>query len=362
MTKIWILWDGQLWQLTVDAAKSMWYQTIVYGDGWKESPAGQVSDIIASCWYDEKCKNIQKFIATKPDIVSSEWENIPTKLIKKIEEGWLPVKPQRNIFEVIQNRITEKTTINNAGATTAYFQEVNNITDLQKAYKELWDGILKTTTQGYDGKWQARIYSNTNKENIIESFKWAQLIYEKMIDFKIEISVIVWRRKSGEMIAFEPAENIHENWILKTTITPCRIDKNISEKAKEIAMNITESMWVEWLLSVEMFVLDNGKILINELAPRPHNSWHATIESYNQSKYNILIKAILDEPFEELKITSKTVMHNLLWNDILSIPGRDNKNYSRKITQVWNKVYYDYWKKDIKKWRKMWHIVIWKNK
>lgn len=357
MTKIWILWDWQLWQLTALEAQSMWIETIVYWNEWEGSPAWQVSRILWADWYYNRSINVDAFISEKPDVVTMEWENVPIQLLNTLNARWLNIKPNSWVFHLIQNRLTEKQAVIDAWASTTSFKEIKDIQDLKYAHFELWEWILKTARDGYDWKWQVRIYSENDIEKAIETLSWKELIYEKIVDYKMEISVIVWRRVSWWMLAFEPAENIHNDWILRTTITPARIDKQIAKQAKKVAMDIAESMWIEWLLAVEMFVLDNWSILINELAPRPHNSWHPTIESYNISQYNVLIKAILDEDFWKLELLKSTRMDNLLWEDINLIPWRDSNNPKQQITEMWKQIFYDYWKKQTKDWRKMWHVT-----
>lgn len=361
MTKIWIIGDWQLGQLTAKEANDMWVETIVYWMWGENSPAWQVSKILDSDWYKANSDKIDEFINENPDAITIEWENVPVDLLERFEKEWLAVRPGSWVLYSIQNRLREKAAINEAWANTAKYQEVNTLDDLKNAYSDFWTWILKTTQDGYDGKWQIKIYSEADMEKAIEDMDWKQWIYEQMVNFKMEISVIVWRRPEWEMVAFDPVENIHENWILRTTITPARIEEKTSSKAKQIAMKIADSMWIEWLLAIEMFVLNDWSILINELAPRPHNSWHPTIESYNKSQYNILTRAILDEPFWELKLIKNSIMTNLLWDEISQIPWRIQEWWKQKMTQIWDKRYYDYWKNgviwEIPKWRKMWHVT-----
>ena len=335
----------------------MWIETIVYWNEWEESPAWQVSKILSADWYSYLSDNINLFVSESPDVITMEWENVPTDLLIELENRWLNIKPNSWVFHLIQNRLTEKQAVIDAWAKTTAFQWIDNIADLKATYSELWEWILKTARDGYDWKWQVRIYSEADIGSAMEELSWKELIYEKIVDYKMEISVILWRRPNWDMIAFEPAENIHKNWILRTTITPARIDEQIAMQAKNITMDIAESMWIEWLLAVEMFVLSDWSILINELAPRPHNSWHPTIESYNQSQYSIFIKAILDQDFWKIELLERTRMDNLLWDKINSIPWRDPNNPKQQITQIWNKRFYDYWKQETKPWRKMWHVT-----
>jgi len=346
-----MLWDGQLWQLTTLEAWKMWIETVIYWAGWINSPAWQVAKILDSDWYTHNSPQINQLISLKPEVISIEWENIPIELLRELESKWMNIKPNIEMIETISEKRTEKELLVNIWQNTTQFVFINSIDDLIKVFNDLWKWIIKTPNW-YDWKWQIFINSIDDIKKLKDSDIWENFIYEKLVDFKTEISVIVWRRKNWEIVVFEPIENKHEKWILINSISLANIDEEIKEKAKKIAIQITEILAIEWILAVEMFVLNDWTILINELAPRPHNSWHLTIEWYNQSQYAIFIKAILDLPFWELRLINKTRMMNLLWNCNNKIPTN-----SHKIIQKWNFTLYNYWKKEIKPWRKMWHIT-----
>jgi 5-(carboxyamino)imidazole ribonucleotide synthase len=355
MTKIWILWDWQLWQLTALEAQNMSIETIIYWNWCKQSPAWQVAQILDSNWYNPTPQSINNFVNLKPDVTTIEWENIPIELLRKLEEKWITIKPNIELINVISNKKTEKQLLQNIWQQTAHFVFLNSIKDVKVAFDDLWKWIIKNPIW-YDWKWQVYINCIEDIEKLENSDIWENFIYEKLVDYKTEISVIIWRRSNWEIAVFEPIENKHQNWILIESISPARIDYTIKNKAKKIAIKIAEILWIEWLLTVEMFVLSNWDILVNELAPRPHNSWHSTIEWYNQSQYRVLIKAILDEPFWNLELHNSTRMVNLLWNNISSIPWNQPINH-HQIQKKWNISYYNYWKWEIKNWRKMWHIT-----
>lgn len=372
MARIAILWDWQLWALSALAAQEKWHETMIFWAAWTNSPAAQVSPSI-DVTYKDTIETVHQIMGWEADVVTTEWENIPIELILAIEEAWITMYPNSKVLDIIQDRKTEKEAIKNAWEEVVdYITWVNNIHSLQRAFDKLWAGILKTRKEGYDGKWQVSINSQEDinkllKEN--DKFWLADRIFEKKEDLYCELSVVVSRRPWGQTRVYEPAHNIHENWILKESIIPAT-QSNISisaetiNKAKEIAENITNEMWVVWLLAVEMFVLKDWTIKINEVAPRPHNSGHWTIESYNFSQYHSHITAILDEDFEELELLKKSHLYNLLWNEIDSLPRNEDWSWyryykwwdSEKQVDVY---YYVYWKwyGDLPKWRKMWHIV-----
>lgn len=359
MDKIGIIWDWQLGQFIALEWKDMWVDTFIYWDWWENSPAWQVSRILDADWYNYDSQNIELIVNEKPDAMTIEWENVPVDLLEELKKQWLQTRPNSKALHLIQNRLREKLAINDAWAKTAEFFEVNTLDDLIHAYSDLWKWILKTTTDGYDGKWQIKIYSESDMEVAIEEMKWKQLIYEQLVNFKTEISVIIWRRPNWEMVAFEPTENVHEDWILRTSTTKTNLTAEIIAETKRVAMDIADSMWIEWLLAVEMFVLPNWTIIINEVAPRPHNSGHLTMQSYNKSQYNILIRAILDQPFWDLNLIKHSKMTNFLWDEIRKVPWRIEGWWKKQIIRLWDTWFYDYWKNGIiwkiPKWRKMWH-------
>ncbi len=373
--RIAILWDWQLGALTAQSAQKMGHDTMIFWVDAINSPAAQVSEQTAIAYNDIKT-TVESILSWNPDVVTIEWENIPVDIIKAIEEKWITIYPNSRVLEIIQHRKTEKEAIVQAWASVAeYVWEINSEDDLINAFTNLWPGILKTAKGGYDSKWQISINSLEDIAKIISNLKdgerlWEiDRIYEKREDFEYELSVIIARRQGGEMCTFEPAHNVHKDWILETSTIPANksnitIDDKTIKEAKRIAEEITEKMWVVWLLTVEMFVMKDGTIKVNELAPRPHNSGHGTIESYTMSQYDTLVEAITDEDFWELRLIQSTILTNLLGNDIKKIPDR-NKNGEFKIIQSddGNNLYYDYGKwinnpnGDYPSGRKMGHTI-----
>lgn len=372
-----ILWDDQLWAFTAEEAQKMGHNTMIFWNAGKNAPAAQVSN---STWivFKNTKEAVDKIISWNPDVVTSEWENIPVDLIRAIEEKWIKIYPSSKNMDIIQDRRTEKEAIVEAWwEVVEYIWEINNEKELKDAFEKLWPGILKTVREGYDWKWQILIRSKYDIRKLLldDIFDWiveplwkVDRIYEGLVDFDYELSVIVARSPKKKTIVYEPAHNVHKNGILSESIIPAKeadieISDEIIEKAKLIAKKITIQMWIVWLLVVEMFVKD-GEIIINELAPRPHNSGHGTMESYNISQYWALVTAILNEDFEKLELLYKTHLHNLLWDDIRKIIS-DRRTYGFKsyMNDIDGSIWYDYgkeqlWKgKSLKFDRKMWHMV-----
>lgn len=373
--RIAILGDGQLWQMSALAAKQMWHEVCSFWQVGEHSPAGQVWEYI-DVSYEEIKKTVDKILAWWADVVTTEWENIPWKLAEAIEEEGIKMYPNSRVLKIIQHRTTEKQAARDAGHnTTKFVWEINNISELRAAYKSLGTWFLKTANGWYDGKGQVKIESIQDIDNFIPKIaRWNEpelgsidRIYEQELGFDYEISVIVGRRPRWETIVYEPAHNMHKNGILVESHIPAinsesiqwKINQDLVNKAKKAAEDIATHMDVVWVIAVEMFVKD-GEIFINEMAPRPHNSGHGTIESYNLSQFHAHIKAITDEDFWELRLESKSVMKNDMGNDIKDMPKRD-KDGKHKIITVWGVRYYDYGKwiwvpeRDYPKGRKMGH-------
>ena len=340
--KIAILWDGQLWALTAITAQNLWYEVKVFWAVWKNAPAAQVAPYTQ---IDYTEKTISKIINYKPDVVTSEWENIPVNLLEKLEENGITVAPNSKIMKIVQDRRNEKQAVIKAWEKVVNYMEVDSLEDLEQAFKKFWIWILKTAKDGYDGKWQYKISNLDDIKNFNIHFD-IPYIYEQNENFDYEISVMVARNKK-DILVYEPNYNIHKNWILIKSVLPAKasidIDNKILEDAKKIAQNIANYLDIVWLLCVEMFVHKNGDIKVNELAPRPHNSYHHSIESYNISQYEALIKALSWEKFWELQLKRPSTLTNLLWNDIKNIPNRKQDMWF-SITNDESIVYYDYGK------------------
>jgi len=363
MNNIWIVWDWELWMFTAIEAKKMWLDSTIIWDVWKASPwAKVVNNYLYTKWFDPEKIDIKK-LKDNVDVLTIDSENISVDLLRRLEEEWVKVNPSSNNLYIVQNRLKEKQNIQELWWEVAVYRQINNIIDLHDAREDLWVGYLKTISGWCDWKWQILVDDFSKLQLAINKMDISKCIYEQVIDFKMEISVIVWRSKS-EIIAFPPIENVHKNWILVWSRIPALIDtknnannEKIKNKAKTIAMNIAEWMWIEWLLTVEMFVLSDGRIIVSETAPRPHNSWQWTIESFNFSQYNILIKAILDEPFWKLELQRATKMFNLLWNNINLVPKRSKEGWKVIEVRDWNNTWYDYWRDEIVDDSKMWHLT-----
>ena len=338
-----IIGGGQLGSMLAEAAKKINIKTIIFSDDM-DSPAKNFSDEFMYGSYDDENK-IKEFI-NKVDIVTFEFENIPYKTLKKINET-KKVLPKPEINKIVQNRLTEKDFLNKININTTKYVSVKNDKDL-KSNTELLPGMLKTCTMGYDGKGQYKINSSQELENLKLDFK-NEFILEKLINLKKEISVIITRYGKGRYEIYEPIENIHEDQILRYSKIPSGINANIFKKSEDWAIKISEELDYIGTLCVEYFIDKNDNLYVNEIAPRVHNSGHLTINSHNISQFENHIRAI--SGLEQIKIKKiyDAKMINLIGDDI--------STYRKKKFQD-NEFFFDYLKKEIKKKRKMGHLTI----
>jgi len=270
--------------------------------------------------------------AASVDVITYEFENIPTGTLEYLSQ-WTPVRPSQEILGICQNRLKEKTFINSVGIPTTKFEAVNNLEQLKAAVEKLGTpSILKTNTMGYDGKGQMFINKEDNLEvvwkTMAEKMKCREAILEAFVDFEKEVSVLVARTIDGAKTTFPVCENRHSHHILAETTVPALISESTKEEAESAALVIAEGIKLVGVLAVEMFVTKQGKILVNELAPRPHNSGHWTIEGAVTSQFEQLVRTICGLPMGSTMLRSKKVrMLNLLgkevdaWQDYLATPN-----------------------------------------
>ncbi len=333
-----IIGGGQLGSMLANAAKKLNIKTTVYCDD-KNAPAQNFCDDFIFGNYQD-LEKIKKF-ADKINLVTFEFENIPFETLKKINEI-KKVLPNPEINKIIQNRLTEKDFVNKLNIQTTKYKLIKNKNDLEKSL-DFIPGILKTSTLGYDGKGQFKINSKNDLDNIKINLN-EEYIFEKLVDLKKEISVIITRFGSQKYEIYEPIENEHEDQILKYSKIPAEIDQDIFEKSKEWSKKISEELDYIGTLCVEFFIDKNNTLYVNEIAPRVHNSGHLTINSHNISQFENHIRAVCALEKVETKKLFNAKMINLIGKDILNY--RDKK-FSE------NEFFFDYQKKEVKPKRKM---------
>ncbi len=337
-----IIGSGQLGSLLCQAAKKLNVRTIVISDD-KQGPAQNYSDQFIFAKYDNEEK-INEFIS-KVDLVTYEFENIPIDILKNIDKK-KKVLPKPDINQTIQNRKLEKTFINNLGIKTTEWAFITSVDDIKKNIN-LLPGILKTSTLGYDGHGQFVLNSMDDVKQ--EWFLTNDYILEKKVNLKKEISVIATRFQNGTISTYEPFENVHENQILKHSKIPADISEKINEKCLNHSKKIADHLNYVGTLCVEFFIDKNENLLVNEIAPRVHNSGHLTINSHNVSQFEGHIRAVCNLDIVSLEKVTNAEMINIL--------GKEIEDYRKKLfSDV--EIFFDYKKKAIKDKRKMGHLTI----
>lgn len=342
-----IIGGGQLGRMMALAAKEMGYKIAVL-DPTKNSPCAQVADIEIVASYDD-LKAIQH-LADISDVVTYEFENIDYRCLQWLEKhAYLPQGSQ--LLSKTQNRFTEKNAIEKAGLPVATYRLVQTQEQLTEAITELsYPSVLKTTTGGYDGKGQVVLRSEADVDEARKLANAAECILEKWVPFEKEVSVIVIRSVSGETKVFPVAENIHVNNILHESIVPARITEELSQKAIAYAQVLADELELVGTLAVEMFATADGKIYINELAPRPHNSGHYTQDACETSQFGQHIRAICNLPLGETNLLKPVVMVNIL--------GEHIEGVLRQVNRLTGCYLHLYGKEEAKAQRKMGHVNI----
>lgn len=339
-----IIGNGQLGRMTALAAARLGYMCHVFGPG-ENSPAEQVSHKATVADYDDQDALVA--FADACDVVTFEFENIPHESVQVLTEH-VEVRPGWNCLHLSQDRLIEKTFINDCGIATAPFKAVNSLDDLEAAVSELGrPSILKTTRLGYDGKGQAIIRPDTELADAFDTMAGAASVLEGFVDFQREISVIVARSASGEWTAFEPAENVHKGGILDTSSVPANIPEGLAQDAVKIAVKLAEEMNLIGLLAVEMFHTKNDELIVNEMAPRPHNSGHWTQDACYSDQFEQFVRAVCGLPLGSVARRSDLVMKNLI--------GFDVDEWPHYLTEA-NAQLHLYGKASTREGRKMGHV------
>ena len=322
-----VMGGGQLGRMFAMAARSMGYRVHIFTPE-HDSPASQFADDTTEAdFHDEKAlRNFCRAV----DLLTFEFENIPRETLQWCAQE-CTMRPAGQVIETAQHRLREKTFLSQNGFPVVPFCAIRSLAELVSAVERIGrESILKTAAWGYDGKGQQSIASRDLSE-VWQTRSADELILERAIDFETEISVIIARDPLGNIRAFPVAENVHRNHILDVTLAPAVVPGNVAREAVEIASAIAEKLQVIGLLAVEMFLDKNGKILVNELAPRPHNSGHWTIEGCATSQFEQQLRAICGLPLGSVELLRPSAMANLLgdlwsegepyWDAALSLPN-----------------------------------------
>lgn len=318
-----MLGGGQLGRFFVIAAHEMGYKVTVL-DPDKNSPAGRIADVHLCAGYDDK--DALQQLAENCAAVTTEFENVPAATMEYLAKT-LHVRPGAAAVAIAQNRVLEKNFVREAGLPVAPFEVIEQLDDIPE--QGVYPGILKVARFGYDGKGQVRVADQAEAIAAFETLGKEVCVLEKMLPLDYEVSVILGRDANGNIAAFPTAENSHLNGILDVSIVPARAPTILHEQAHQYAMHIAEQLDYVGILAVEFFVSD-GQLLVNEIAPRPHNSGHYTIDACVTSQFEQQVRILAGLPLGDARMHSYAVMVNILgdvwengepaWDKILAYP------------------------------------------
>lgn len=311
-----ILGGGQLGRMLAQAAHSLGYRTHVY-EPKKDSCTAAVATFSTCAAYDNPA-GLEEF-AKSVDVITLEFENVPVAAVRTLEQ-WCKVYPNADALEITQDRLKEKDLCQSLGIRTAPYTDINHVDDLEDALTELgMPAILKTRRLGYDGKGQYKITMLEDAAKAWQVTGQNPAILEGLVHFTKELSIIIARGTDGQTAAFPVVENVHENHILSETIAPAVVSDAIQKEALKIAEKLANELNIVGLLAVEFFLTNDGKLVVNEMAPRPHNSGHWSIEGAMTSQFEQAVRAVCGLPLGNAKVKYKSRMKNLLGKEVYDV-------------------------------------------
>ncbi|MDO4997993.1 MAG: 5-(carboxyamino)imidazole ribonucleotide synthase [Neisseria sp.] len=346
-----ILGGGQLGRMFTVAAKTMGYRVTVL-DPDPNAPAAEFADRhLCAAFNDENALNELAQCAA----VTTEFENVNADAMRFLAQ-YTHVSPSGDCVAIAQNRIQEKAWIRKAGLQTAPYQVITQASDINAESEILLPGILKTATLGYDGKGQIRVKTLAELQTAFAEHGGVACVLEKMVDLRGEISVIVCRLNAEQIRTFDPAENIHENGILAYSIVPARLPQDIQQQAQQMAKRLANELNYVGVLAVEMFVVgDEQNLVVNEIAPRPHNSGHHTIDACLSNQFQQQVRIMCHLPPADTQLLKSCTMANILgdvWGADGNEPNWQNlQNHSQAHLHL-------YGKKAARVGRKMGHFTV----
>ncbi len=343
-----MLGGGQLGRFFVIAAHEMGYKVTVL-DPDKNSPAGKIADVHLCAAYDDE--EALASMASTCAAVSTEFENVPAETLAKLAKSTV-VHPSADAVAIAQHRIKEKTFFKEAGLPVGSFAPILQESDLP-ADSDMYPAVLKVARFGYDGKGQARVANREEAVEAFKQFKQEQCVLEKMLKLDMEVSVVLARDMHGNIEAFPTAENAHLNGILDISIVPARCSQVIKARAQELAKNLANKLNYVGVLGVELFVVNN-ELLVNEIAPRPHNSGHYTIDGCVTNQFEQQVRIITGMPLGSPSLHSQSVMVNILGDSW--IDGTEPAWH--KALAHGNVKIHLYGKQEPRKGRKMGHFTV----
>lgn len=347
-----MLGGGQLGRFFVIAAHEMGYKVTVL-DPDKNSPAGKIADVHLCASYDDAVA--LKQMAETCQAVTTEFENVPASTLEKLAESTI-VRPSAASVAIAQNRVAEKNFIKQAGLPVAPFAVINQASDLPSDDSPLYPAILKVARFGYDGKGQARVKTQAEAQQAFAEFKQETCVLEKMLALELEVSVVLARDSEGNVAAFPTAENSHLNGILDVSIVPARCTEVLKANAQELAKKLATELDYVGVLGVEFFVVGH-QLVLNEIAPRPHNSGHYTIDACVTDQFEQQVRVMTGQALGSPVLHSHAVMVNILGDSWL-VHGEQQEPAWQKAYAHPNLKMHLYGKQEPRKGRKMGHFTV----
>ena len=342
-----IIGGGQLGMMIAEAASKMpqHISKVIVLDPTENCPASQVGaeQIIA----DFKDKDAIIELSEKSDIITYEIESGDSDVLKSVEKN-AEIEPSPETLKIIQDKLSQKLFLKENNIPVSEFIEIKNIDDIRQGLKKFgFPALLKARRDAYDGRGNFKINSEDEIQDAFDYFKGQNLLLEKFVKFKMEVSVIASRNTQGQIKTYPLVENIHEDNILRLTIAPARVSKEVSENAENIANDTMKVLHGAGVFGIEMFVTQSNEIMINEIAPRVHNSGHHTLQSSETSQFEQHLRAILGLELGSTKLLHPTIMYNILGSKSfegkyqpieLSEPNVYLKMYGKEISKPMRKL------------------------
>ncbi|HLX54619.1 MAG TPA: 5-(carboxyamino)imidazole ribonucleotide synthase [Aquella sp.] len=345
-----IMGGGQLARMLAIAAKQMGYQVAILEPD-ENCPAKLFANYHIISKYDDKIglDNLAKYSS----VITTEFENVPAESMEYLKQKTLTF-PKHSAIAITQDRIAEKTFFNSCDIKTTAFNAINTFSDIAQVNPNIFPAILKTNTLGYDGKGQIKVNNHTDLEQAWRVLNQVPAILEKTVVLAHEVSIMVARRQ-GEISCYPVVENTHINGILDTTIAPAQISKEVVDYIEQSAKTIIAKLDYIGILGIEFFITETGKILANEMAPRPHNSGHYTLDACMTSQFEQQLRAVCNLKLGNTKLFTNAIMLNLL-GDIW--PENKTPPWDKILGKYDNVKLHLYDKTEARRGRKMGHLTI----
>jgi len=341
-----IIGGGQLARMLAWSACQLGYRAHIYSDS-PDSPASQVVDMTTIGGYDD-VEAVRSW-AKSVDVVTFEWENIPPDTLDALDST-ADIRPGARVIQTSQDRILEKTWINSLGIPTTRWMPARTVEELESAAETIgYPCIAKTSRLGYDGRGQRKLSGKPDIQTAWTALSPKPLVLERIVDFRRELSIIVARATDGDTRMFDISTNYHKHHVLDVTVVPSGISREATKIINDMAVTMAENIGLVGIMAIEMFEDQEGHILVNEIAPRPHNSGHWTMDACTHSQFDLQIRAVSGLPLHSPQRHSDAIMQNLI--------GQDGVNHWQSVTGDQSLIPHWYGKADARPGRKLGHVT-----